>query len=65
MVIFVDILISIFSSYKQRMKKMYEDEDDIELDTSYHMNTPDVSSDSTAMNISNATSISNMTIEID
>jgi hypothetical protein len=42
------------------MKKMYEDEEDIELNTSYHMNTPDVSADTSMLNMSNP---ANMTID--
>lgn len=47
--------------YKQRMKKMYEDDDDAELmSTSYHMNTTDASSDISQLNNSNPV---NMSIE--
>lgn len=48
-------------SYKQRMKKMYEDEDEAELmATSYHMNASDVSLEVSHLNSSNP---ANMSIE--
>ena len=48
-------------SYKQRMKKMYEDEDDAELmSTSYHMNATDTSLEVSQLNSSNPV---NMSIE--
>ncbi|KXJ72389.1 hypothetical protein RP20_CCG018184 [Aedes albopictus] len=47
--------------YKQRMKKMYEDEDDAELmSTSYHMNATDTSLEVSQLNSSNPV---NMSIE--
>lgn len=47
--------------YKQRMKKMYEDEDDAELmNTSYHMNATDASLEISQLNSSNPV---NMSIE--
>lgn len=47
--------------YKQRMKKMYEDEDEAELmATSYHMNASDVSLEVSHLNSSNP---ANMSIE--
>lgn len=47
--------------YKQRMKKMFEDEDDVELlSSSYHMNTTDASLEVSQLNSSNP---ANMSIE--
>lgn len=48
-------------SYKQRMKKMYEDEDDLDvMGSSYHMNVSDASLDVSQLNTTNP---ANMTID--